>query len=308
MDSLRLNIPSPVQKVNHPFLIETKISLFVKREDLIHPTISGNKWRKLKYNLQQFSQNKNQTIVTFGGAFSNHIFSTAAACQIYNIPCIGIIRGEYDPKNPTLRFAAKCGMQLKFIDRSSYREKENSTAVKKILSSISDYILIPEGGSNSFAYRGLKELSDEINTGKENTILVSSGTGRTAAGILKHLDNNKYLHVYSSLKSDFLKKTILVEVEDSKHNQLRFYTNYNLGGYGKIPTYLIQFINDFYHHTRIPLDPIYNGKLMYGFFDQVKNKKIDCHKSYLWIHTGGLQGIDAYNYMAVKKGKMKIKK
>jgi len=160
---LNLNIPSPIEKVNHSFLNENNVQLYVKREDLIHPHVSGNKWRKLKYNLLHAKEKGYETIVTFGGAFSNHIHATAAACQAFDLKSIGIIRGEYDKNNPTLQFAQSSGMQLKFIDRNSYREKENSEIVKSFLAELDSYYLIPEGGTNDLAYKGLHELAQEIN-------------------------------------------------------------------------------------------------------------------------------------------------
>ena len=154
---------SPIDEVTNVVLDRAQISLAVKREDLLHPTISGNKWRKLKFNLKYALDNRIETIITFGGAFSNHIYSTAAACKELGLKSVGLIRGDYDKDNPTTMFARKCGMELRFIDRLSYKEKENSDVVKSILSQYSNYILIPEGGSNDLAIEGLEELSNEIN-------------------------------------------------------------------------------------------------------------------------------------------------
>ncbi|MDF1695793.1 MAG: pyridoxal-phosphate dependent enzyme [Saprospiraceae bacterium] len=306
MIKLNLSIPSPIQKIHHPLLEGRAIDLQVKREDLIHRYISGNKWRKLKYNLLHAKKEGFRTIVTFGGAFSNHIFATAAACHAFKLNSIGIIRGEYDIHNPTLQFAQSCGMQLKFVDRSSYREKEKSPKVKAILKKLESYTLVPEGGTNALAYQGLKELAHEINETDVDVVLVSAGTGGTASGILKELDPSKELWVFSSLKGDFLNEEILSQVNNSKQDQFKFISTYHCGGYGKTPAYLVDFINAFGEETHIPLDPIYNGKLVYGFLDLAAKGKLDTSKSYLWVHTGGLQGIDAYNYMAEKKGKGEI--
>jgi 1-aminocyclopropane-1-carboxylate deaminase len=303
-----LVIPSPIQNVYHSLLLENNIALFVKREDLIHPQISGNKWRKLKYNLQYAQEKGIKQIVTFGGAFSNHIYATAAACKEFQLDSLGIIRGDYDPQNPTLQFAQSCGMQLQFIDRASYRTKENGDIVKAALSEMDDYYIVPEGGSNDLAYEGLQELAEEINTTPFDVILVSAGTGGTATGILKYLDPAKELWVFSSLKSDYLETEILKNVAASKRHQLKFFSAYHYGGYGKSPESLISFINDFGAESRIPLDPIYNGKLVGGFFEMLAQSQVDASKSYLWIHTGGLQGIDAYNYMAGKKNRLRITK
>lgn len=297
---------SPISIVHTEQLDHAGVSLSVKREDLLHPTISGNKWRKLKYNFKDALDNGIETVVTFGGAFSNHIFSTAAASHALGLKSVGIIRGEYDKSNPTTKFAKQCGMELRFVDRPSYREKENSEAVKSILLEYSNYLLIPEGGSNDLAEKGLHELSLEINESHHNIIMVSAGTGSTATGILQNLDSNKSLWVFSSLKSEYLKGEILSKTDPSKHAQLKFISSYHYGGYGKTPNELINFMNDFKAQTEIPLDPIYNGKLISGFSDMVEQSKVNSKHSYLWVHTGGLQGIEAYNYMAKKKHWSKI--
>ncbi len=297
---------SPINRVNSVLLDKRQVSLSVMREDLLHPTISGNKWRKLKYNLKGALNNGVETIITFGGAFSNHIYATASACNELGLKSVGIIRGDYDEDNPTISFARQCGMDLKFVDRTSYKGKENSDVVKVILSEYSNYKLIPEGGSNNLANKGLKELSSEINETDHDIIMVSAGTGATASGILQDLDPNKYLWVFSSLKSDYLKTEILSKIDPVKHNQLKFISSYHYGGYGKTPRELISFMNDFKAQTGIPLDPIYNGKLIAGFHDMVELNDIDNTNSYLWIHTGGLQGINAYNYMATKKNRLKL--
>jgi 1-aminocyclopropane-1-carboxylate deaminase len=305
--NIQLIIPSPIQEVNHSLFYKNKIKLFVKREDLIHPEVSGNKWRKLKYNLQYAKEKGIKKIITFGGAFSNHIHATAAACKYYGLESIGIIRGEFDENNPTLKFAQACGMKLKFIDRSSYREKEDSEVVKEFLSKQDDYFLVPEGGSNELAYDGLRELAEEINETHFDIIMVSAGTGGTATGILKWLNPAKELWVFSSLKSDYLHAEIIKKLDPKKHHQLKFFSSFHYGGYGKSPESLISFINVFSTETQIPLDPIYNGKLMNGFFEMITENQLDTSKSYLWLHTGGLQGIDAYNYMAKKKENLEIR-
>lgn len=292
---------SPIHSVQTPLINRTNVTLSVKQEYLLHPTISGNKWRKLKYNLKDALNKNVDTIITFGGAFSNHIYSTAAACNELGLKSVGIIRGDFDKDNPTTIFAHRCGMELQFVDRTSYKEKENSAVVKAILSKHSNYIIIPEGGSTPLAQKGLKELSIEINETEHNIIMVSAGTGSTAKGILQNLNTNKNLWVFSSLKSDYLKSEILSNTDPSKHKQLKFISTYHYGGYGKTPRELISFINDFKAQTGLPLDPIYNGKLIAGFCDMIERSDVNNTNSYLWIHTGGLQGIDAYNYMASKK-------
>jgi len=301
IDKIDLLIPSPIEHVRFHAFSDRDITLNVKREDKIHPLISGNKWRKLKFNLQHLKTYDFSHCITFGGPFSNHIYATAAACALYNIPSIGIIRGEYDSNNPTLKFAQEQGMKLHFVSRTAYRAKEDSEEVKTICSEYSNPYIIPEGGSNHLAIDGLKELADEINTSDYDIILVSAGTGFTAGGILKHLDQSKDLWVFSSLNSDYLKDEILDIAGNEKAKQLLYFKEDIHGGYGKTSPTLIEFINDWKKETSIPIDPIYNGKLLYRFIQEM-NRTTSSSK-YLWIHTGGLQGIDAYNYLANKKSK-----
>jgi len=291
---------SKVQEINLPLLKEKEVRLLIKREDLLHPHISGNKWRKLKGNLEEVKTSTYQGIVTFGGAFSNHIHAISAACHEAKIPCVGIIRGEYDEHNPTIQFAHKHGMKFHFISRSEYRFKDESKVVQEILSSLENYLIVPEGGSNRLALLGLKELADEISLlEKVDMITVSAGTGMTAAGIILYQEAS--VTVFSSLKSDYLKNEIKEICID---RPFHFNNEYHFGGYGKTPTELILFINKFHKETNIPLDPIYNGKAIYGILDQIKNNVFPKGTTILHIHTGGLQGIVAYNYIASKNGKI----
>lgn len=308
MDSkvIGLQIPSPVERVMHPLLTSASIHLSVKREDLIDPEISGNKWRKLKYNIAHALAHDYGTLVTFGGAFSNHVYATAAAAERNGIACVGIIRGEYDQHNPTLTYARNRGMQLYFVDRSAYREKKTSAAVQKIILSLDRPYIIPEGGSNTLAKRGLAELAHEINLTDSNIVLVSAGTGMTAAGILDHLAIDKELWVFSSLKSDHLRDEILDLCDTDRRYQLRMITDQHYGGYGKTPFELVRSINEFRKETGIAVDPIYNGKLVCGLMEMIVQNQVEASKKYLWIHTGGLQGITAYNFMAAKKRKTLI--
>lgn len=303
LDQSDLTIPSPIQEVKLELLDRQNVKLLVKREDLIHPTISGNKWRKLKGSLLSVKQDGYKGIITYGGAFSNHIHATAAAGQQFDIPTVGIIRGEYDEQNPTLQFAKQSGMKLHFVTRSSYRQKEHSAEVQEILKVFDNYLVVPEGGSSKLAMHGLTDLAGEIITLPNlDLITVSAGTGMTAAGIIKY--QPRPVDVFSALKSDHLKNEI---VELSGKTSFSFNTDYHFGGYGKVDHELIDFINSFFTTTGIPLDPIYNGKAMYGIIDQIKTGKISSGTTVLHIHTGGLQGVGAYNYMATKKDRNTIK-
>ncbi len=299
-----LTVPSPIQEIkNDKILLAHNIKLSIKREDLIHPEVSGNKWRKLKYNLLESISNGRQGIVTYGGAFSNHIHATAAACHAANIPSVGIIRGESDESNPTTTFARSRGMKLHYVSRAAYRMKEESEEVRGIISQYPDYILVPEGGSNELSYRGLRELADEISSSNKgyDLITVSAGTGATASGIIKY--QTKDVLVFSALKSDYLQAEI---TKLSGKSSFKFSNEYHFGGYGKTDDSLVSFINTFQSQHQIPLDPIYNGKTVFGIYDLIKKGMIAPNTSILHLHTGGLQGVVAYNYMAKKKGRKMI--
>lgn len=287
-----MNLPSPIQQIHSPIWDKRQIELYIKREDLIHPEVNGNKYRKLKYNL---ALNPN-CIITFGGAFSNHIHATASAGKLYNIKTIGIIRGEYDEKNPTLIHAKNCGMILHFVDRSSYKLKEKSEVIKKIISQYDNPLILPEGGNNELARKGTAEVAIEILNQLPNTniIALSAGTGGTASGILSRKSIDQQLIVFSALKGDFLKDEI---TGMSGITDFQLQTDYHFGGYARTKPELISFINLFYKDHNIILDPIYNGKGLYGLIDMIEKDQISMGHKIVWILTGGQQGNTAWNYI-----------
>lgn len=287
-----MNIPSPIQQIHDPIWDDQQIELYIKREDLIHPIVNGNKYRKLKYNL---ATNPN-SIITFGGAFSNHIHATASAGKLYNIPTVGIIRGELDENNPTLVYARSCGMDLRFVDRSTYKLKENSEAAIAIINEFTDPLILPEGGNNLLARKGTAEVATEINAQIPNVnyIALSAGTGGTASGILSQKNKHHKLLVFSALKGDFLRDEIIAMTGLSN---FELQTDYHFGGYARTKPELIVFINQFYNKHQIILDPIYNGKGLYGIVDLIRQEKISKGSKIVWVLTGGQQGNTAWNYM-----------
>lgn len=289
------NVPSPIEEVlNHPF----NFRLFVKREDKIHPQISGNKYRKLKYNLQFFFDQQCNGLISFGGAYSNHIYALASIGKTYNIQTVGIIRGHENMENECLRFATSCGMKLHFVDRNHYAEKENNKYIADIISSYPHFMLLPEGGSNELALIGVKEMSYEIVNHhiKFDYILVSAGTGCTASGILSGLkehDCTSKLMVFSALKGNFLKYQIM-KWSQSSMNDFIFTDEFCLGGYARVSEPYLKFIRQFENNTGIAVDDIYNGKLVYALNFLNERKYFDSTAKLLWIHTGGLQGRTNY--------------
>ena len=186
-------LPSPEEEVSHRFLNNRNIRLFIKRDDLIHPEVSGNKWRKLKWNIENVLETGRDTILTFGGAHSNHIAATAAAAALYQLKSIGIIRGEEaDPENPTLSFAREKGMELHRVSRSEYRRKEDRDYIESLRHQFGSFYYIPEGGQNHYGVQGCTELMKELNQNYDR-IFVSCGTATTISGMV--IGNRKNAHI-----------------------------------------------------------------------------------------------------------------
>ncbi len=288
------------QKIELPFL--SNCTIYIKREDLIHPIVSGNKFRKLKYNIVQAKVENKTQLLTFGGAYSNHIAAVAYAAKENGFRSIGIIRGDELKSrisdNPTLRFAQKCGMEFDFVSREGYRLKEERTFVENLKQKFGDFYLIPEGGTNELAIKGCEEIltqDDEI----FNYICCSVGTGGTISGLINSLKPNQKVLGFPSLKGDFLGDEIRKFV---KNNCWELIQEYHFGGYGKVNEELIAFINSFLERTGIPLDPIYTGKMVFGVMDLIGANYFPDGSKILLIHTGGIQGIQGMN------ARLKIKK
>ncbi|MCH6198534.1 pyridoxal-phosphate dependent enzyme [Aquiflexum sp. LQ15W] len=286
------------QEIHLPLLEEKGIRLSIKRLDRVHDLVSGNKFYKLKYNLEEAKKSGFSSLLTFGGTFSNHIYATAAAARIEGFKSIGIIRGEETiTLNPTLSFAKSEGMRLVFISREDYRKKAEDSFIEKLKEKFGVFYLIPEGGTNELAIKGTKEI-----LGKEDKEIThigcSVGTGGTFAGLAESIHSNQQLLGFSSLKGDFIHSEINHLLEENKirpNGKYRIFDNYHFGGYGKSGTPLLDFIGWFHSQTRIPLDPIYTGKMMFGIFDLIKNDFFEKGSHILAIHSGGLQGIAGFN-------------
>lgn len=298
-----LQIPSPLRSAFYTPSQGEIVEFGIKREDLIHPEISGNKWRKLEPNIQQIISGKYEGIVTFGGAFSNHIYATAAAGRFYGFHTVGIIRGSIDDSNnSTLAFARQCGMNLYNIDRTAYRLKEKSATAAEIISKYLNHMILPEGGSNAAALMGCEIIGREINSQLPvgTDIFVAAGTGTTAAGIIRAIKNGHHIWVISALKGDFLKHEIQRLLPPAQDNWTLL-TEYHRGGYGKVDTGLIDFINNFRKQTHIQLEPIYTAKAAIALLDLTQQGKLKTAQKPILIHTGGLQGINGHNYIASKR-------
>lgn len=291
----------PNQKVHLPLLEEKGITLCLKREDTIHPFISGNKYRKLKYNLLEAKRQEHTALLTFGGAFSNHIAATAFAGKEAGLKTIGIIRGEELKdswtENPTLKLAKEHGMEFHFVSRSDYREKDTSTFYERLKSLFGDFYLLPEGGTNALAAKGCEEILTEADM-EFDFVCSCVGTGGTVAGLINSAKPHQTVLGFPALKGDFLKQDIL---KFARNENWEFIPDYHFGGYAKVDERLIDFINTFKKETQIPLDPIYTGKMLFGILDKVKQGFFKPGTSILAIHSGGLQGIKGMNLVLKKK-------
>jgi 1-aminocyclopropane-1-carboxylate deaminase len=272
----------------------------------LHPFISGNKYRKLKYNLAEASKQNQDTLLTFGGAYSNHIAATAAAGFEHHFKTIGVIRGnefatnleETLRNNTTLKFALEHGMQFHFVSRSAYRNKTTSEFIAKLKEKFGDFYLVPEGGTNNFGIKGCEEILTE-NDKQYNVICSSIGTGGTISGLINSSKNHQTVIGFPALKGNFLQNEIKKYVLRNDNWSLN--TNYHFGGYAKISEELVTFINNFKSETNIPLDPIYTGKMMFGIVDLILNDYFSENSNILAIHTGGLQGIEGMNNLLKRK-------
>jgi 1-aminocyclopropane-1-carboxylate deaminase len=282
----------PIQPLIHPLLLEKGIELSMLRLDLIPGGVSGNKFFKLKYHLDQARKEKKETLLSFGGAYSNHLYALAEAGKSEGFHTIGLVRGQkMDPLNPTLAHVESLGMELHFIDRTIYRNKTEPEFLST-LKQFGNYYLIPEGGTNELAIKGIKEIIG--NWGNEfSHISVSVGTGGTFAGLAASISVTQKLLGVSALKGEFIHSSmnkLLLDYHIFPKGTSQIFNQYHFGGYGKYTSELITFILDFYHHFGIVLDPIYTGKMVFAIWDLIKKNWFEPNSKILLIHTGGIQG------------------
>ena len=276
-------------------------AITIKREDLLHPFVSGNKYRKLKYNISKALYQKKETLITFGGAYSNHIAATAVAGKLAGLKTIGIIRGEelalLTQLNATLEFAKNCGMTLQFLSREQYRLKDTKTYLSKLTATHPTAYILPEGGTNLLAVQGCAEILTEEDTSFDY-ITTAVGTGGTIAGLTLAAKQHQKVIGYSALKGTF--QTAIVAQYTSNVNFV-VKDAYCFGGYAKIDSQLVRFMNTFKKETGILLDPVYTAKMMFGIIEDIKSGYFPKNSRILAIHTGGLQGISGMNQQLKKK-------
>jgi len=275
------------QEISIPILKEKRVRLYIKRTDQTHEHISGNKWYKLKYNLVEARKQNKNILLTFGGAYSNHIAATSCAAKESSFKSIGVIRGEeHLPLNPTLKFAKEQGMEIFYVSRSDYRLKHTEEFINNLKQKFGDFYLVPEGGTNDLAIKGTAEILDTNDT--QDFICCAVGTGGTIAGIINFSNDKQRVIGFPAIKGfKQLEKDIDCWTDNGSWELINDYVS---GGYAKINTSLIEFVNEFYSTQNIPLDAVYTGKMMMGILDLIKQDYFPRESSILAIHTGGLQG------------------
>jgi 1-aminocyclopropane-1-carboxylate deaminase len=279
------------------------ITLEIKREDLLHPFVSGNKFRKLKYNVLQAKAENQSVLLTFGGAFSNHIAAVAYAGKEQGFATIGVIRGDElrdkISENPTLSFAQECGMRFEFVTREAYRHKTDTAFIEQLQAQFGSFYLVPEGGTNDLAVKGCEEILTEVDADFD-FVCSAVGTGGTISGLINSALPHQKVLGFPALKGDFLQDEIRKFVTNKNWDLV---TDYHFGGYGKVTDELIDWINKFFLQTQIPIDPIYTGKMAFGVVDLIHRNFFPPKSKILLIHTGGLQGIAGMNIQLKNKHK-----
>lgn len=290
---------SILQLVDAECFQKRNIRLYIKRDDLIDSEVSGNKWRKLKFNIEQVKVLKKEGVVTFGGAFSNHLIATASACHKAGIKSVGIVRGNElnENSNETLRNCFNLGMKLKFVSREEYRLRYDKMYHNELSYEFENQYIVPEGGANFYGMVGCQEILKEIEI-EYDAVFVAQGTTTTSCGLLLALPKEAKLHVvpvlkgFESLKSmrDLLNYSIFnEEFTDELLQKVVVHSDYHFGGYGNYSSELLKFIQLFYKNYGIPLDQVYTGKTMFALFSEMEKGNLD-NQTIVFIHTGGIQG------------------
>ncbi|MGN5117475.1 1-aminocyclopropane-1-carboxylate deaminase/D-cysteine desulfhydrase [Aeromonas sp. 55A] len=283
--------PFPLQRLHHPLLTCYGVELWCKRDDLIHPAISGNKWRKLKYHLLHAKEHGKRHLLSFGGAYSNHIHALAAAGCQSGLRTTGIIRGEYDAvSNSTLRDARRWGMDLVFVDRQSYRRRQDPDWLAQF--DAPDTLIVPEGGSSPLAIPGVAELVGEVPFSPDLWVLPCA-SGGTLAGLIASKRDREQILAIAVLKGGGFIADEVCRLHPAAANipGWRIALDHHDGGYAKFSPALWQWVQNFSATTDLPLEPIYSGKAMWGLFRELAAGRIAPGSKIVFIHTGGMQGL-----------------
>lgn len=286
---------SVLTKIDDPLLDSYDIELWAKRDDLLHPVISGNKWRKLKFSLDHALSLGADTVISMGGTYSNHLHALAYAGKALGIKTIGIVRSEQaETLTPTLIDLQRFGMELKFVSRSEYRLLRCFKKWYELPDLKSRHYWLPEGGAQTLALSGVADMVSEINISYD-TICVPCGTGTTMAGIINAVPNTVSVLGFAALKNAGFLNYDIESLIVSSCNNWRINMDYHFGGFAKVNAELMMFIKDFEETHEIPLEPVYTGKMFYGLYDMIKNQKFKPGQRIIAVHTGGLQGKRGFN-------------
>lgn len=286
---------TPVNKFETELTLCHGVKVFIKREDLNHREISGNKWWKLKYNLLEARNKGFKTVLTFGGAFSNHVYSTAAAARELGFKCIAVIRGEETlPLNPTLSFARATGAQLEYVTRLDYKKKTENDFIDSLRERYGEFYLIPEGGTNTLAVKGCKEFGESISDIPFDMLYLPVGTGGTISGLIAGLKGKgKIFGIPVFKQGDFLReeiKNLLLLSKENDPGNWDLLTQYHHGGYAKTTPALISMMKELQLKNQLPLDQVYTAKMVWALLHEIENGSVRPGTSVLLLHTGGLQG------------------
>ncbi|MBX7183263.1 MAG: pyridoxal-phosphate dependent enzyme [Bacteroidia bacterium] len=292
--STSFQLPSPLQQVSHPLFKKYGVELSVKRDDLIHPEVSGNKWRKLVYNIREAELQGKTTILTFGGPYSNHLYATAKACQLLGFRSIGIIRGNYFPQlSSTLEFAQSCGMKLHFVSKSEFDSRLNLGFIEDLENRFGEFYLVPEGGANSFGVQGCSEILTEISS-PFDWVATACGTATTLAGLILGLKPGQKALGVSVLKDGGSLEKYVETMILGRQADWEIVHQYAGNGYAKVDESLKKFKPEFENQTGIPLDWVYTAKLFFALTEELKKGRWKPGTKILALHTGGLQGNDGF--------------
>ena len=282
--------PSVLTKIDDPRLVQYGVELWLKRDDLLHPVISGNKWRKLKYSLNHALTLKADTLISMGGAYSNHLHALAYTAKCLGLKSIGIIRGEESRVlNPCLSDMKNWGMRLQFITRSDYRLLRQYKGHQDLPNILPNQYWLPEGGAQCLALKGVAELVTEIPVDYD-VLCTPCGTGTTLAGLISAASENVTVTGFAALKNAGFLTADVQTLLAAQHKNWHINPDYHFGGFAKTSPELLHFIAEFKACTHITLEPVYTGKMMYALYDLLSKNAFKSGQRIIALHTGGLQG------------------
>lgn len=283
---------TPIQQLDTAWTRDANISLSIKRDDLIHPIISGNKWRKLKYQLNDIINSPKKGIVSFGGGYSNHLHALAFCCQQLDLECICIVRGVYPTPTPMLEDIVSWGAKIEYVTKDEYKQRDNAHYLQMIQKRYPDYVLVPEGGSNYFGMEGINDLAQQI-PHDIDTVIVPVGSGGTMAGLVRSLPIHQHVLGIAVLKGEhYLEDLVKQFLDNAQQNRLTWSINHqaHCGGYAKRNEELMALCTQFEQETGVPIEPVYSGKCLLGIKQLCEQGYFKRGSQILMIHTGGLQG------------------